>query len=174
MSDPAPPAATASQTVGPFFHLGMIGREPLERVQPLGGTARIELVIDVTDGDGKPVPDAVVELWQQPCESRRNPSGEELCAFGRLGTSSDGVCRFETARPPMHINVCLFARGLLRQLHTRIYFPGAPGLDADPVLALVPRERRQTLFAIPDGSQPERWRFHVRLQGRDETVFFDA
>jgi protocatechuate 3,4-dioxygenase alpha subunit len=73
-----------------------------------------------------------------------------------------------------HINVCVFARGLLRHLNTRLYFDGDPALDADAVLALVPKARRPTLMAIADREQPGLWRFPVRLQGKDETVFFDA
>jgi protocatechuate 3,4-dioxygenase alpha subunit len=159
--------ATASQTVGPFLHFALTA-DPHGRV----GTAiaerdRIRLLITVTDGDGLAVPDAVVEIWQatsvEPATS----------TCGRLPTDAEGTCEFETARAP-HINVCLFARGLLRQVYTRIYFAGDPSLDADPVLALVPESRRATLLATPDPTEPGRWRFHLRLQGAGETVFFDA
>jgi protocatechuate 3,4-dioxygenase alpha subunit len=77
------------------------------------------------------------------------------------------------ARQAAHVNVCLFARGLLRQLHTRIYFAGDPALDDDAVLSLVPADRRATLVARRDPSQEDRWVFDLRLQGNDETVFFD-
>ena len=70
-----------------------------------------------------------------------------------------------------HINVCFFARGLLRQIYTRIYFQGSDGLDEDPLLASVPLERRETLLARPDGTSE--WLFEIRLQGERETVFFD-
>jgi protocatechuate 3,4-dioxygenase alpha subunit len=168
--------ATPSQTVGPFFHVGMTRDEQLRVVTPPGPHEPIELVVRVTDGDGRPVPDGVVELWQA------GRCAEDAYAFGRSGTSADGACRFETVRPSVapgsngapHINACLFARGLLRQLHTRIYFPGDAGLEADPVLMLVDEARRRTLFANADCSQPGRWHFHVRLQGPDETVFFAA
>ncbi len=111
------------------------------------------LAIRVTDGAGEPVPDAMIELLQAG-------------AFGRMPTDANGVCVFDTARPGSvegpassgqapHIFVCLFARGLLRQLHTRIYFAGDPGIDTDPVLARVPEARRGTLFATPD-PEPQR------------------
>jgi protocatechuate 3,4-dioxygenase alpha subunit len=173
MSEPET-VATPSQTVGPFFHLGMTRDEGLHIVRPSADRDRIQLVITVTDGQGKPVPDAVIELWQAADGSARD------CAFGRMGTSTEGICQFETVRPPVtvnandapHINVCLFARGLLRQLHTRIYFPDDPALTTDPVLQLVSAERRQTLFASAEQGDPHRWRFGIRLQGAGETVFF--
>jgi protocatechuate 3,4-dioxygenase alpha subunit len=70
--------------------------------------------------------------------------------------------------------MCIFGRGLLRQLHTRAYFDGDPALDQDAVLALVPEPRRRTLLARPDPQRADRWLFDVRLQGHDETVFFDV
>lgn len=163
-------AATASQTVGPFFHFGMTPKPNGRLVDRLSGGEAITLVIRVTDGDGKPLNDAVVEVMQEG-------------VFGRMPTGEDGTCVFETIRPRVssnepgntspHVFVCLFARGLLRHLHTRIYFAGDPALDRDPVLALVPRDRRETLLAKPDRADQRRWTFDLRLQGADETVFFD-
>jgi protocatechuate 3,4-dioxygenase alpha subunit len=179
--------ATPSQTVGPFFHFGLA--ETRGAIGPLDGD-RIDLSIHVTDGDGVPVNDAMLELWQMP---RVNPAAtrhlasdqQTPCAFGRVATGADGACEFETVRPSAtvdrdgtphaaHINVFLFARGLLRHLQTRIYFDGDPDLDRDPVLALVPVDRRRTLLAVRDAGGPARWRFDLRLQGANETVFFDA
>jgi len=176
MSD-APLVATPSQTVGPFFHFCLTHDTTGRVLLPLAPRERIHLLVTVIDGDGRAVPDAVVELW--------HVAGGAASAFGRMGTDRDGTCEFETIRPDCsadatgarhaaHINVCLFARGLLRQLHTRIYFAGDPALDADAALMLVPEERRATLLATPDEAQPSRWRFDVRLQGSNETVFFDA
>lgn len=175
MSDGQPLVATPSQTVGPFFHFALTA---VANGQVVGSTEGdpIELLITVTDGDGQTIPDAIVELWQV-----HGP----VSAFGRLPSGDHGTCAFTTVRPSRgadateprqapHINVCLFARGLLRHLHTRIYFAGDPELSADPVLALVPEDRRHTLLATPDEAAPGRWRFHVRLQGPEETVFFDA
>jgi protocatechuate 3,4-dioxygenase, alpha subunit len=168
MSDEAG-AATASQTVGPFFHFGLTPKPDGRLVDRLGGGEAITLVIRVTDGDGNPLNDALVEVVQDG-------------VFGRMPTDEDGTCVFETIRPRVssnesrnispHLFVCLFARGLLRQLHTRIYFAGDPALDRDPVLALVPHDRRQTLLARPDPGDGRRWTFDLRLQGADETVFF--
>lgn len=146
-------AANASQTVGPFFHLGLKPQSP--RV----AEHAITLTVTVTDGDGKPVDDGLVELW----------NGN---SFARLATSNTGTCECEIARAP-YINVCFFARGLLRQLHTRIYFAGDRSLVSDSVFALVPESRRQTLLACPDPHAEGHWMFHLRLQGPQETVFFD-
>jgi protocatechuate 3,4-dioxygenase, alpha subunit len=174
MSDALPLVATPSQTVGPFFHIGLERGSQKRLAGPLAGE-EIRLLFVVTDGDGRPVADAAIELWHVS-------GGSPVSAFGRLPTGEDGSCEFSTVRPPgaadqqsaAHINVCVFARGLLRHLNTRLYFDGDPALDADPVLALVPKARRSTLLAVADREQPGLWRFHVRLQGTDETVFFDA
>jgi protocatechuate 3,4-dioxygenase alpha subunit len=164
--------ATASQTVGPFFHFGLTATPHGKLADRLRGE-NVRLVVSVTDGDGQPVNDAMVELSQAG-------------VFGRLPTAENGTCEFETIRPGTgqherapdgqapHINVYLFARGLLRHIHTRIYFAGEPGLAGDPVLALVPADRRDTLLARPDPKQAALWRFEIRLQGPQETVFFDA
>jgi protocatechuate 3,4-dioxygenase, alpha subunit len=163
--------ATPSQTAGPFFHLGLT-----PQTTQLAATApqhdRIRLLVSVTDGDGQPVDDALIELWQA--------GPDDVAGFARMPTGRDGACEVETVRPAVsrrrqaaHINVCLFARGLLRQLHTRLYFDGDPALASDPVLALVPEERRDTLIARPDPSDASRWIFELRLQGPGETVFFD-
>ena len=145
--------ANASQTVGPFFHLGLQPQRP-----PVAGQT-VALTVQVTDGEGKPVDDGLVELWNRD-------------GFVRLATSKDGTTDCDIPRAP-YINVCFFARGLLRQLHTRIYFAGDPSLASDPALALVPEARRQTLVASPDPQSAGRWIFHLRLQGPHETVFFD-
>lgn len=159
--------ATPSQTVGPFFHVAL-SAESSRGTAAFQGRERIRLRVAVTDGNGRPVDDALVEIWQ---------AGE---GCGRMPTGEGGACEFETVRPcakggdaAPHINVCLFARGLLRQLHTRIYFAGDPALAHDAVLALVPEDRRSTLLAQPDPQDAGRWLFHVRLQGSQETVFFD-
>jgi len=183
--------ATSSQTVGPFFHFALADNATLGclvRADTPG--ERIRLRIRLLDGDGAPVPDALVELWQadadgvyvrlQDPKDVLTPAG--FCGFGRLPTGADGACVFETIRPgperdaqgrtqASHVNVCLLARGLLRQIYTRIYFAGDPDLQSDAVLALVPEERRATLFAQPGGTGE--WVFDLRLQGDAETVFFD-
>lgn len=179
--------ATPSQTVGPFFHFGLADDPALGRMAAPGtdGTP-IRLRIVVTDGDRSPVPDALIELWQADAAGHysapaaKPPAG--FSGFGRLPTGADGTCVFETILPgrvpdgrgglqAAHVNVCFFSRGLLRQLYTRIYFAGAPGLDDDPILTLVAEDRRRTLLAQPDASGG--WTFDIRLQGDGETVFFD-
>jgi protocatechuate 3,4-dioxygenase, alpha subunit len=157
-------APTPSQTVGPFFGFAL----PFEgdHVTWKGGngqTARIEGM--VFDGQGQPVPDALVEIWSE----------EE---FARCRTDEEGAFRFLVARPQRrsdgpeapHLEVAVFARGLLRHLQTRIYFPDDVDANAaDPVLNSVEASRRATLIAERDG---EVLRFDVHLQGERETVFF--
>lgn len=157
MNHETPAAASASQTVGPFFHLGL---KPQRSAAHDSAADRVRLAIKVTDGDGRPVDDALVELWT-------------AAEFARMPTGGEGSCELDIVQAP-HINVCLFARGLLRQLHTRIYFAGDRALASDAVLALVPEHRRNTLLAGRDPQMPGRWLFHIRLQGSEETVFFDV
>jgi protocatechuate 3,4-dioxygenase alpha subunit len=108
----------------------------------------------------------------------------DFCGFGRLPTREDGTCTFETIRPgrvpdhrgglqASHVNVCVFARGLLRHLYTRIYFDRDAALADDIVLALVPEDRRATLLAHQELDGSGRWTFDIKLQGENETVFFD-
>jgi protocatechuate 3,4-dioxygenase alpha subunit len=146
----------------------------------------------VLDGDGVVVSDAMVELWHadsdgvynHPDDPRYKIADAGCRGFGRMGTSEDGTCEFETVKPGCvpgaegayqapHVNVAVFARGVLRQLYTRIYFAGNPANEQDPVLALVPAERRESLMAHPDAARNGAWRFDIRLQGENETVFFD-
>ncbi len=179
--------ATASQTVGPFFHVGPGGTDALGRMASASAPGdHISLRIRVLDGEGAAVPDALIELWQADAEGRYSltPSlpvepPPLFSGFGRLGTDADGWCQFDTVRPGAiagsgqapHVNVCLMARGLQRHLYTRIYFDGDAGLEADPVLSLVEAERRTTLIARE--RSPSAWELVIRLQGDGETVFLD-
>ena len=175
MSDPLKDlVATASQTVGPFFHFGLTEDTVLGQMAGAGAAGeRIRLAIHVTDGERAPVPDAMVELWQSdhagaypdPFRDGRGPR-PPFVHYGRLPTGDDGWCEFETIRPGVvadgsgqaaHINVCLFARGLLRQIHTRVYFAGDPALASDPVLRKLPTDRRSTLVAQAGTRTPGRW-----------------
>jgi len=185
---------TASQTVGPYFHLGLTNPRSVERIAgPAAGGEHILLLCAVTDGDGVPVPDSMIEIWQANSEGKydhpedtQDKKIDSACGgFGRMGSDAQGQMRFETIRPGRipgphnrlqapHLNVSVFARGLLKRLATRIYFAGDPANDQDPILALVPSDRRATLLAIPDPAIPGLWRFDVRLQGEQETVFFDV
>jgi protocatechuate 3,4-dioxygenase, alpha subunit len=172
--------ATTSQTVGPYLHIGMtwLVTENLVRAGVAG--ERITIEGRVVDGDGKPVTDASVEIWQANAKGKYAARG--FRGFGRSNTDAKGRFRFKTIKPGRvpgpngklqapHIAVNLFMRGQLKQLVTRIYFPDDPSNDADPVLGLVPRNRRRTLIARKTKSKSLQW--DVVLQGRDETVFFD-
>ena len=166
---------TPSQTIGPFFHLCLTTDESAGRLLgPETKGEHIQLVCRVLDGDGAPVDDAMIELWQAAADG-----GHGL--FGRLATNDDGVCVFETIRPGRgqtsqapHINVSIFARGLLKRLATRIYFADDGSNGDDAVLALVPTDRRETLLARADRANADRWTFEIRLCGERETVFFDV
>jgi protocatechuate 3,4-dioxygenase, alpha subunit len=192
MTDDDRPAATPSQTVGPFFHFGLTTDEAAGRygIRPgTGGGMRLRVI--VLDGQGVPVPDALIELYQADADGTYSrpgvdqpPAGAGFTGFRRLPTDEHGCCVFETVRPGAvataaggalapHIVVCLLARGLLRPLFTRLYFAGDAGLDDDPILALVPADRRQTLLATRSSDSESDWEFVIRLQGDRETVFFD-
>jgi protocatechuate 3,4-dioxygenase, alpha subunit len=188
------PAQTPSQTVGPFFHDALSWKNGEILVRPETKGERISITGRVLDGEGAPVPDALVEIWQANAAGRychledrqEKPLDPAFFGFGRCASGKDGGFRFSTIKPgPVpgrgnslqapHINVSLFARGLLRRLVTRIYFEDAPENTADPVLALISDPaRRSTLLArrLP-GDEP-RYRFNIVLQGEDETVFFDC
>ncbi len=146
---------TPSQTIGPFFRFGLDWMDA-SGLAPTGSGDAVEVRGVVYDGAGAPVPDAVLELWQPP-------------RFGRVMTEADGSYRFTAVPDAPHIDVSLFARGLLQRVVTRLYFPGAAA-ESDPVLAAVPEERRPTLFAAEEAGGC--LRFDVHLQGPRETVFF--
>ena len=175
---------TPSQTAGPFLHLGLTDTRSVTQVAADGATGeRLWLTFRLLDGDSLPVPDAMIGLWQ--ADSEGNYNGGTLSGFGRLATSDDGTCTFETIRPGRvagpgnkleapHINVSVFARGLLKRLSTRVYFAGDPANSEDSVLALVPKQRRATLFARPDPNRARGWIQEIRMRGEGETVFFDV
>jgi protocatechuate 3,4-dioxygenase, alpha subunit len=173
--------ATTSQTVGPYLHIGLnwLITEDLAGKGVAGERIRIEG--RVVDGDGKPVNDALVEIWQANGEGQYG--SKAFRGFGRSATDDTGRYRFSTIKPGRvpgpggklqapHIGVNVFMRGQLKQLVSRIYFPGDPANSEDPVLALVPAARRDTLVARAGKDGVLEW--NVILQGRDETVFFDC
>jgi protocatechuate 3,4-dioxygenase alpha subunit len=189
---------TPSQTVGPFFHFSLTSAEHcVARIAgPQTTGERVWLRCRVLDGEGMPVPDAMIETWQADAEGHyysaadqghgRNSGADPAWrGFGRMATGEDGSCEFETIKPGRvpgpgdvlqspHIAVAIFARGMLKQLFTRIYFASDPANREDPALKLVPQERRETLMAHTDPGRPGHWRFDVYLQGEQETVFFDV
>ncbi len=186
---------TPSQTVGPFLAICLPWPDgPF--VVPEGTPGAITITGRVLDGDGDPVPDALVETWQADADSRfdhpddprgaARPATPGFRGFGRSATDQDGGFRIVTIRPgPLpcpaggteapHLDVSVFARGLLDRVVTRIYLADeAEANAADPVLsAIAEPERRQTLLATP-GTQPGTFRFDIRLRGERETVFFDV
>jgi protocatechuate 3,4-dioxygenase alpha subunit len=184
---------TPSQTVGPFFHLGF-DRLHRNNLVPHGTPADHQITIHgkVCDAELAPVPDAVLEVWQADAHGEypsRNLDPREAASafrgFGRIPTDDAGEFHFTTIKPGAvrdkepgtlqapHIVVTIFMRGLLRHLHTRIYFPGDAHNDADPVLHHVLAARRSTLIAQTSSHAPHKFEWNVVLQGENETVFFD-
>jgi protocatechuate 3,4-dioxygenase, alpha subunit len=186
---------TSSQTVGPFFAPALLRedarRNVLTRPDTVGERIRIEG--RVLDGDGVPVPDALIEIWQANAQGRYNHAADQGAAqldssflgFGRSGTAEDGSYWFETVKPGLvpfdgermqapHICVTVFSRGLLNHLVTRLYFEDESGNVLDPVLQYVPNDRRATLLARREArDKVVVYRFDIVLQGADETVFFN-
>ena len=199
---------TPSQTVGPFFAYGLTpkGRNKWDPngtyswketagdnlITPDATGQKIHIEGCISDGDGAPINDAMIEIWQadgqgryaHPRDNRALPN-TNFKGFGRSATDKDGVFSFDTIKPgPVpgpngksqapHIVFCIFSRGMLRQIYTRLYFSDEAANIADPILALVPEDRRGTLIAHkqPGGNVPV-YRFDIRVQGENETVFFE-
>jgi protocatechuate 3,4-dioxygenase alpha subunit len=169
---------TPSQTVGPFFAIGLPWPEGPHAV-PVGTPGALWLRGRVVDGAGEPVPDALIETWQADPSGRYGAEG--FRGFARAATDDDGHYAILTVKPgPVpgpdgsiqapHLAMSVFARGLLNRVVTRVYFPDEEAANAaDPVLATVPAEARATLVAR---AGPDGYVFDIRLQGDDETVFF--
>ena len=181
--------ATASQTVGPFFRIGLEHRYVADIAPSAAAGDRIAIHGRVVDGDGKPVNDAILEIWQanahgkyaHPDDVQNKPLTPGFQGFGRVPTDENGEFRFTTVKPGSvagphgmpqapHLLAAIFMRGLLIHLLTRIYFPDDAANADDPVLKLIPAERRATLIATKSGGGLE---WNVILQGGNETVFFD-
>ncbi|MHB2165389.1 protocatechuate 3,4-dioxygenase subunit alpha [Alsobacter sp. R-9] len=187
---------TPSQTVGPFFAYCLTPKDygvreifSTDMAGPDVPGERVQIEGRVVDGAGEGVADAMIEIWQADASGRHaHPAdagrgNSSFTGFGRSPTDAQGGFVFTTVKPggfrdakgalhAPHLNVTVFARGMLTHLRTRIYFPGDGANTTDPVLGLVPADRRATLVAeaLGDG----RFRFDIRLQGDGETVFFDA
>ena len=181
------PPATTSQTVGPYLHIGLTWLITEDLAPPGVAGERFAIEGRVLDGDGMPVDDALVEIWQADADGKyvaaRDAKG--FRGFGRSATYAQGTFRFRSIKPGRvpgpggrlqapHLGVNLFMRGLLKQLVTRIYFADDPANGEDPVLALVPAERRGTLIARKRPGKTGALEWNVILQGNDETVFFDC
>ena len=186
---------TSSQTIGPFFHDGMLRNDARRQVLVAPETAGVRIRLEgyFYDGDGQGVPDAMIEIWQanhygryhHPADRRAAPLDPTFNGFGRCGSDATGLYWFETIRPGRvpfddqrmqapHICVAVFARGLLNHLMTRIYFADEPANAEDPVLGCVPTERQETLLARRQSAGGAVvYRFDIVLQGAGETVFFN-
>jgi len=176
---------TPSQTVGPFFKEGLLWPQGETLFPDAAPGRRIHVRGIVTDFQDRPVPDALLELWQPDASGRFGGSREGSSAgFGRVLTDDEGRYSIHTLLPGVvaaangkpqapHILVVVFARGLLRQLVTRIYFEGEAANAADPVLAQC-GARAATLVAKRDASNSDSFTWNLSLQGANETVFFDA
>jgi protocatechuate 3,4-dioxygenase alpha subunit len=188
-----------SQTVGPFFAQGLLreGDNLINNVlvsENTGGE-RIRIEGRVTDGEGRAVEDAMIEIWQanhygrynHPLDVQDKPIDKDFRGYGRAATDSDGRYWFETIKPgPVpgpnnttqapHINAIVFARGMPVHAFTRIYFEDEAGNGDDPVLTTIKDEAcRRTLLAKRQGSTGKTvYRFDIHLQGENETAFFDA
>lgn len=172
-------APTPGQTIGPFYGYALPFDRGSELVPPRSPGA-IRFHGHVLDGDGKPVPDVMLEIWQADGDGNvpREPGGLRrdgwgFSGWGRVSTDDDGHFSFSTVEPgptegrPAFIMVTIFGRGLLNRLFTRAYVP-APALESDALLDSLPEDRRDTLIAERDA---QGLRFDIRLQGERETVF---
>jgi protocatechuate 3,4-dioxygenase, alpha subunit len=189
---------TPSQTVGPFFKYGLTPNGQYEwndaftgnLITPDASGERIRIEGRVFDGEGAPIPDAMLEIWQADAQGRfadpqdkRALPNAKFRGFGRCGTDANGTFVFDTIKPGSvpdpdgkpqapHVLLAVFARGMLRHLYTRIYFGDEKGNTGDPVLAQVPSDRRATLIAQRQAGNAV-YTLDLRLQGGAETVFFD-
>lgn len=184
-------ALTPSQTIGPFYFGTLANAYRHDLAVPGVAGERIEIALTLHDAEGAIVPDGLIEIWQANShgrynhpEDRRNlPLDAGFEGYGRASTDTGGCARFGTVKPgrvpwpagglqAAHINISVFARGILNRLATRLYFDGDPALAEDPVLKLIEPARRATLIATRDGDGV--WRLPIHLGGPNETVFFDC
>jgi protocatechuate 3,4-dioxygenase alpha subunit len=187
---------TPSQTIGPFLRIGLTWPDG-EHVVPDATPGAIVITGRLFDGNGDPVTDGVIETWQADVNGRfthpddprgtSDPMPTGFRGLGRSQTDEEGRFRIVTVKPGAlpaprgrvqapHIDVSVFARGLLDRVVTRIYFPDeADANAADPVLSAIDDDRlRSTLVAVPDAGQDGLLRFDIHLQGEHETAFFDV
>ena len=185
--------ATTSQTVGPYFRIGMTWLFKDDLTGPGIAGERVVISGKVLDADGHGVSDALLEFWQanahgkyvHPDDTQQGSVEPGFSGFGRVPTAEDGSFRLTTVKPggvpgrdgklqAPHIVVSVFMRGLLRRLITRIYFPGEPANASDFALGLVEPARRATLIAKKSAQGNAALEWNVVLQGPEETVFFDC
>lgn len=184
--------ATPSQTVGPFFHIGLDRLQVSDLVPHLSDHAAMVLRGRVLDGDKQPIVDALIEIWQADEHGHLSHGGGDhksakntFRGYGRVATDRDGQFAFRTLKPGRvegrdgklqapHIAVNLFMRGLLRHLVTRIYFPDEASNGDDAVLQQAAATRRDTLIAKKSSDHARELEWNIAMQGDDETVFFDC
>jgi protocatechuate 3,4-dioxygenase, alpha subunit len=185
--------ATTSQTVGPFFSIGLSRLKQDDLAGAGVSGERVTIAGRMLDGDGKPVPDGLVETWQANAQGRyAHPEDNQnksldagFMGYGRIMTDDKGKFQFTTIKPGQvpapdgrtqapHIAVSVFARGLGRRLVTRIYFPDEPSNSSDFALNLVEPVRRETLIAKKTTGEMSVLEWNIILQGPGETVFFDC
>ena len=200
MQDSTAKGITPSQTVGPYFAYGLTPNGKYEWNDAFSNNLvtsdttgeRIRVEGKVLDGDGKIVPDCMLEIWQADAQGRfsdpqdkRALPNSSFRGFGRCGTDANGGYSFDTIKPGVvpdpdgkpqapHLVLAVFARGMLLHLYTRIYFDGEAANASDPVLALVPADRRATLIAARKGGAGSVYVLDIHLQGDKETVFFEV
>lgn len=184
--------ATTWQTVGPYFRIGLARLYESDIAGAATQGPRIAIEGRVLDGDGALIPDAVLEIWQatgngkyaHPGDTQDKPLEAGFHGYGRVPTDEEGRFRFTTIKPgPVpglrraqqapHLVIGLMMRGLLKRLVTRAYFPGEPLNDQDEVLQLVEPSRRETLLLHVAPNALDTFTWEIRMQGRDETVFFE-
>lgn len=186
---------TPSQTVGPFYAIALTRRAMNVLATESTQGQRICIEGRVFDGDGQPIPDVMVEIWQanaygrynHPDDKQEKPLDADFTGWGRSGTDEKCVYSFETIKPgPVpgaddtvqapHCNVTVFGRGMLVHAYTRLYFAGDPANESDPVLnSIKNKARRATLIADHEDKNGKLvYHFDIRLQGERETVFFDV
>lgn len=180
---------TASQTVGPYLHIGLIhGEAQNNLVSEKTSGERITITGLILDGNGEPINDAMVEIWQpdangiynHPNDPLQDQADPHFRGFGRAETPDGGAFEFKTIKPGSregqtpYINVHVFARGMLIHAMTRIYFADEPANDADPVLNSIEAKRQQTLIARrEENNEQPIYRLNICMQGENETVFFN-
>ena len=184
---------TPNQTIGPYFHMGIPRGVENVLVSEHTQGERIYITGQVFDGEGKPVPDALVEIWQadagghfdHPADAERSKADPHFHGFGRCDTIKDGCFSFRTVKPGAlagpdgklqapHVDVRIFSRGMLIHAVTRLYFGGEAANETDAVLNSVDAARRPTLIASLERSgELPTYRFDIHLQGDRETVFFE-
>jgi protocatechuate 3,4-dioxygenase, alpha subunit len=175
---------TPGQTIGPFFHFGLIDRKKMNEVVAPWTQGAIELEGTVVDGNGTPLPDCMIEIWQygpngeipNEADSLKRKTGR-FTGWGRASTDTTGVYRFVTLQPasvngePAFFSLTIFARGLTRAIRTRAYLPlSEEQAQSSKMLSAIDPNRRQTVIAE---ATPRGYRFDIKLQGPEETVFIE-